>query len=234
MKNICMELRPTPRRYLIRQTPPISPVSLVWVTTHARWYNILLPIHTAIASIFGRAFSTNFEGSNTTITLKFKREPLVLPEFLTTTQANTLMAKRCNVYIGYNNDTSIYQEGVMSGPAYFDEIHGLDWLANRIQNDLWNLLYQSPKVPQTDSGIHGMLTRCESSLNQGVTNGLIAPGVWNAPGFGILYDGAYLEKGWYSYADSVDNQSQWIREQRIAPLIQIAVKMAGAVHFPAF
>jgi len=185
----------------------------------------------AIASIFGRAFSTNFEGSNTTITLKFKREPLVLPEFLTTTQANTLMAKRCNVYIGYNNDTSIYQEGVMSGPAYFDEIHGLDWLANRIQNDLWNLLYQSPKVPQTDSGIHGMLTRCESSLSQGVTNGLIAPGVWNAPGFGILYDGAYLEKGWYSYADSVDNQSQAIREQRIAPLIQIAVKMAGAVHF---
>jgi hypothetical protein len=185
----------------------------------------------AIASIFGRAFSTNFEGSNTTITLKFKREPGVSPEFLTTTQANTLMAKRCNVYIGYNNDTSIYQEGVMSGPAYFDEIHGLDWLANRIQNDLWNLLYQSPKVPQTDSGIHGMLTRCESSLNQGVTNGLIAPGVWNAPGFGILYDGAYLEKGWYSYADSVDNQSQSIREQRIAPLIQIAVKMAGAVHF---
>ena len=52
-------------------------------------YSITNPY--AIASIFGRAFSTNFEGSNTTITLKFKREPLVLPEFLTTTQANTLM-----------------------------------------------------------------------------------------------------------------------------------------------
>ena len=206
-----------------------SQMSLADYTRTMIQYSIYDP--NAIASIFGRAFSTNFEGSNTTITLKFKREPLVLPEFLTTTQANTLMAKRCNVYIGYNNDTAIYQEGVMSGPAYFDEIHGLDWLSNRIQNDLWNLLYQSPKIPQTNSGVHSMMTRCENSLTQGVTNGLIAPGVWNAPGFGLLYDGAYLGKGWYSYADSVDNQDQSIREQRIAPLIQIAVKLAGAVHF---
>ena len=79
-----------------------------------------------------------------------------------------------------------------------------------------------------------MLTRCESSLNQGVTNWSDRTCVWNAPGFGILYDGAYLEKGWYSYADSVDNQSQSIREQRIAPLIQIAVKMLVRYISPVF
>lgn len=206
-----------------------SQLSLADYTRTMIQYSLYSPY--AVASIFGRAFSTNFEGFNTTITLKFKREPLVPAELLTTAQADILAAKRCNVYVNYNNGTAIYQEGVMSGPAYFDEIHGLDWLANRIQNDLYNLLYQSPKIPQTDNGVHQLLTRCESSLSQGAINGLIAPGVWNAPGFGILYNGAYLDKGWYSYADSVDNQSQSIREQRIAPVIQIAVKLAGAVHF---
>lgn len=43
----------------------------------------------------------------------------------------------------YDSDTAVPQEGVTSGPAYFDEIYGLDWLQNAIQSGTWNLLYQS-------------------------------------------------------------------------------------------
>lgn len=185
----------------------------------------------AICSFFGRALTVNFEGTNTTLTMKFKVEPGVIPEILTAGQASTLMAKRCNVYVQYNNGTSITQEGMMSGRAFFDEMHGLDWLANRIQNDMWNLLYQAPKVPQTNPGIHMLTNTADGGLSQGVTNGLIAPGVWNAPGFGELVQGGYLANGWYTFANSVDTQDQADREARIAPLIQIAVKLAGAVHF---
>jgi hypothetical protein len=185
----------------------------------------------AIASIFGRAFSTDFEGTNTMLTLKFKTEPLVIGELLTATEADTLVDKRCNVYVRYNNDTTIYQEGVMSGPAYFDEMHGLDWLANRIQTDIWNLLYQTPKVPQTANGMNMLEARVTNALDQAVTNGLVAPGQWNAPGFGNIYDGYYLSTGFYVYSIPIDDQSQTDREQRIAPLIQVAVKLAGAVHF---
>lgn len=192
-------------------------------------YSITNPY--AICSFFGRALTVNFNGSNTTLTMKFKIEPGVIPELLTATQASTIANKRCNVYVQYNNGTSITQEGVMSGRAYFDEIHGLDWLANRIQNDLWNVLYQSPKIPQTDPGVHILVATCDGGLSQGVQNGLIAPGVWNAPGFGELAFGDYLENGWYTFANSVNTQAQSDREARIAPLIQIAVKLAGAVHF---
>jgi hypothetical protein len=185
----------------------------------------------AIASFFGRALTTNFEGSNTTITMKFKVEPGIFPELLSATQATTLANKRTNVYVQYNNGAAILQEGVMSGPAYFDEMHGLDWLSNRMQNDLWNVLYQSPKVPQTNPGVHTLVTTCDLSLSQGVVNGLIAPGVWNAPGFGQLNQGDTLHAGWYSFAQSVDAQDQADREARIAPLIQVACKLAGAVHF---
>ena len=185
----------------------------------------------AICSFFGRALTVNFEGSNTTITMKFKIEPGVSPELLSATQASTLTAKRCNVYAQYNNGAAINQEGVMAGRAYFDEIHGLDWLANRIQNDMWNLLYQAPKVPQTNAGVHLLVNRADSGLSQAFTNGLIAEGIWNAPGFGTLNQGDLLANGWYCFANSVDTQNEADREARIAPLIQIAVKLAGAVHF---
>jgi hypothetical protein len=185
----------------------------------------------AICSFLGRALTVNFEGSNTTITMKFKVEPGVIPELLTASQASTLANKRCNVYALYNNGASISQEGVMSGLAYFDEIHGLDWLANRIQNDVWNLLYQSPKVPQTNAGVHQLVNAADGGLSQASINGLVAPGIWNAPGFGTLQTGDLLANGWYTFANSVDTQSQADREARIAPLIQIAVKLAGAIHF---
>jgi hypothetical protein len=55
--------------------------------------------------------------------------------------------------------------------------------------------------------------------------------VWNAPGFGELQYGQLLTNGWYSFAASVNTQPQSDREARIAPLIQIAIKLAGAVHF---
>jgi hypothetical protein len=40
-----------------------------------------------------------------------------------------------------------------------------------------------------------------------------------------------LPLGYYVYAPMVETQPQSIREQRIAPTIQAAVKLAGAVHF---
>ncbi|EFA9727260.1 DUF3383 domain-containing protein, partial [Escherichia coli] len=59
----------------------------------------------AALSAFGRAFTVNFNGSNTAITLKFKQEPGVGYETLTVSQASALDAKNCNVFVYYQNDT---------------------------------------------------------------------------------------------------------------------------------
>lgn len=107
----------------------------------------------AIVSALGRAFTVNFNANRSTITLKFKQLPGITAEGLTETQATALESKRCNVFAAYDNDTAIFQEGVMAGSAYFDEIHGLDWLQNAVQTEVWNLLYQSKtKIPQTEPG----------------------------------------------------------------------------------
>ncbi len=186
----------------------------------------------AALSAFGRAFTVNFNGSNITITLKFKQEPGITYETLTTDQAAALDAKNCNVFVYYQNDTAILQQGIMSSGDFFDERHGLDWLQNYVQTNLYNLLYTSTtKVPQTDAGVTRLLSNVEQSMDQSVTNGLVAPGVWNGGPIGQLNSGDTLTKGYYVYAQPISEQAQADREARKAPVIQVACKLAGAVHF---
>ncbi|HBK4620146.1 TPA: DUF3383 domain-containing protein [Klebsiella michiganensis] len=186
----------------------------------------------AAISAFGRAFTVNFTGNNTTITLKFKTEPGVTYETLTTAQAAAIDAINGNVYVYYANDTAIIQQGVMANGDFFDERHGLDWLQNYVQTNLYNLLYTSTtKIPQTDAGVTRLMTNVEASLDQAVNNGLVAPGVWNGGPIGQIQSGDTLTKGYYVYADAVANQSQSDREARKSPVIQAAIKLAGAIHY---
>lgn len=186
----------------------------------------------AIASLFGRAFSVNFNAQNSTITLMFKQEPSVVPEELTSTQANVLKDKRCNVFVEYDNDTAIIQYGVMSGPAYIDEIQNLDWFRDAVQNACYNLLYTSPtKIPQTDAGSNQLVNAINGVCDEAVNNGMVAPGVWTSPvEFGQLKTGQYLKSGYYTYVQPMALQSQADREQRKCPPIQTAIKLAGAIQ----
>lgn len=183
------------------------------------------------ASFLGRALTVNFAANNSTITMMYKQEPGVAPLLLTATQADTLTDKRCNFFVRYDNNTSILQNGVMEGPAFFDEIYGLDWLENQIQTNVYNLLYTSPtKVPQTDAGTQLIVNAIAAACAAGVNNGLIAPGVWNSAGFGTLAQGDFMPTGYYIYAPPVALQAQADREARKSVPIQVAVKLAGAIH----
>lgn len=186
----------------------------------------------SIFSFIGRAFTVDYTQQNSTITMKFKQEPGVIPEILTETQAAALKTKNCNAYVQYANGTAIIQEGVMCSGLYFDTRVGADWQANDLQTALFNALYLSPtKIPQTDSGMHILLTVAEASMDRGVNNGLCAPGVWNETlQFGTLSTGDTLSKGYYVYMPPVALQSISDRSARKAPPMQIAYKLAGAVH----
>jgi hypothetical protein len=128
---------------------------------------------------------------------------------------------------------SIIQQGSMVNGYFFDEVQGLDWLQNNVQVNLFNLMYQTTtKIPQTDAGTHLLVTNVTASMEQGVNNGLLAPGVWNSTyQFGSLQTGDTLTMGYYVYAPPVSSQSQADREARISVPIQVAAKLAGAIHF---
>ncbi|WP_112070698.1 DUF3383 family protein [Klebsiella grimontii] len=186
----------------------------------------------AALSAFARAFTVDFAGSNTTITLKFKQQPGITYETLGTPQANNLEAKNCNVYVYYENDTAILEQGVMSNGDFFDERHGLDWLQNAVQTTDFNTLYTSTtKIPQTDAGTTTRIANIELVLDKAVTNGLFAPGKWTGGPMGQLNTGDMLTKGYYTWAENVDDQLQVDREARKGVPIQVAGKLAGAVHY---
>ena len=185
----------------------------------------------AIASFFGRAFSVQFLANNSTITLMFKQEPGVTGENLVDNQADVLQSKNCNVFVDYVNSTMIIQYGVMSSGLFFDEIHGVDWFQDAVQTACYNVLYQSTtKIPQTDAGVNQLTNAIAGVCEEAVNNGFVAPGVWNAGGFGQLVPGQYLKTGYYIYAQSVNLQAQSDRAAGKAPPIQVAIKLADAIQ----
>lgn len=184
------------------------------------------------ASALGRMFTVNFEGTKTMITLKFKQAPSLQPSDLTPPEATNFEARNVNVYATYDNGTYIIEQGVMASGQHADERHGLDWLQNAIQTELFNLFYQSQSVPQTLDGVNQEQATIEKVLQQAGQdgNGLIAPGQWNGNDFGALKEGDYLANGYYIYATDINDQAQSDREKRKSPPFKIAVKLAGAIE----
>jgi len=185
----------------------------------------------SVCSLLGRILTTNYSGNSTVITLMYKQEPGIIPETISATQINALEGKNANVFVAYNNNTAIIEKGVVSGGDFLDIITGTDWLALAIQNAVFNLLYTtSTKIPQTDSGNQLLTTTIESVCSQGAANGLLAPGVWQTGGFGALSQGDYLPKGFYVYAPPISLQNSADRSARKSVPIQVAAKLAGAIH----
>jgi len=185
----------------------------------------------AVSSLLGRLLTTDFNANNSTITLMWKQEPGIVPETLSSTQANVLQDKRGNVFVEYDNDTAIVQYGVTPSGIFIDSVYNSIWFQNAIQTAVYNLLYQIPtKIPQTDAGNALIAAAIAAVCEQAVDNGYLAPGVWNSAGFGALKQGDTLAKGYYIYVPPIALQSQADREARKSVSFQIAAKEAGAIH----
>lgn len=185
----------------------------------------------AITSLLGRILTTNYQANNTVITLMYKQEPTVTAENLNQTQISALEGKNCNVFVLYNNNTAIIEPGVCSSGLFADITIGSAALVVGIQTALYNLLFTSPtKIPQTNSGMHILATGIEAQCSQFVSNGLLAPGIWNSAGFGSINQGDQLSKGYYVFTPPIDQQPQSQRAARLSVAFQVAAKLAGAVH----
>jgi len=182
-------------------------------------------------SLLGRILTVDYTANSSVITLMYKQEPTVTPETLNTTQIAALETKNCNVFVSYNNNTSIIEQGVCTSGDFIDTVIASHIFSNTVQTAVYNLLYTSTtKIPQTDGGMHQIITTVENVCSQFVANGWIAPGVWTNNGFGTLQTGQFMPTGFYVYAPPVSTQSTANRAARLAVPIQVAVKLAGAVH----
>lgn len=184
----------------------------------------------ACSSAMARLLSMNFAANNSTITLKFKTQPTVTADDITLTELNKAKKLGINVYT-YFDEVAMIAEGTVLGGKFADEIVILDWFKDAVQKEVFARLYKSPtKLPLTDKGQAVLIAAVEKACQEGIHNGAFAPGVWNGDSFGTLNQGDHLEQGYYVYAAPMDTLSDSDREQRKATPIQVAVKLAGAIH----
>lgn len=184
------------------------------------------------AAYAGRALSTVFLGSNTTQTMHLKALSTIQPDLsLTQTLLNEAIAAGADTYPSLQGVPAVFTSGANN---YFDNVYNQEWFVGALQISGFNYLLQaSTKVPQTEQGMTGLKAAYGSVCEQAVSNQYVAPGQWNSPTtFGNQADfyANLSQKGYYIYSQPIAQQSQAARSSRAAPLVQIAVKLAGAIQ----
>ena len=185
-----------------------------------------------MASYAGRGMSTNFNGSKTTQTMHLKTLAAVQPDSTMSQSLLTLcIAAGADTYVSLQGVSKVFCSGEND---YYDNQYNLQWFVGALLVAEFNSLAQvDTKLPQTENGMDVMKNGATQVCEQGVTNGFIAPGTWTSPTtFGNQED-LYLnvsQKGYYIYSAPISQQLPAVRAARTAPLIQVAIKYAGAIH----
>jgi hypothetical protein len=180
----------------------------------------------------GRAFSVNYSGSDTAQTMNLKALATITPDNgITQTLYDAAKTAGVDLYVSYDGVPSVLNTG---GNEYFNNVYENLALKFALETAGFNFLRQtSTKIPQTEQGMNGLKGAYRQVLERFITNGSIAPGSWTSSerfGDPELFDENILANGYYIYSLPIAEQNASEREQRIAPLIQIAIKRAGAIH----
>jgi hypothetical protein len=184
------------------------------------------------AAYASRLMSVDFNGSQTTSTMHMKDLVGVTPDpGITQATLTTCQTVGADVYTYFGPLPKVFSAG---GNTYADQVYGTLWLIFALQVAGFNAIATIPtKLPQTEAGMAILRNNYTAVLQQAVTNGFAAPGAWNsAQLFGNPTDlkANVLQRGFYVYSAPVNSQSQSARVARQAPLVQIALKLAGAIH----
>lgn len=184
------------------------------------------------AAYAGRAFSVNFSGSRTSQTMNLKQLATITPDAgLTQTIYDSCNTNGVDVYVSYDGVPSVYNT---SGNDFFDNPYSDLALKFALETSGFNYLRQTnTKVPQTETGMNGLKSAYGQTMQRFVTNGVVAPGSWTSSetfGDPETFKQNISDRGYYIYSLPVAQQSSADRDARKAPLVQIAVKRAGAIH----
>ena len=187
----------------------------------------------AIAAYSTIAQSTNYSGTDTALTMNLKQLTGIKPDGnINSTYYNLAKSNGVDIYATTEGLSCVYS---FDNGYYTDDATNLLWLKKALEVAGFNYLRKTnTKIPQTESGMVGLKTAYEKVCSQGVRNGVVGEGLqWNdSIPFGDPEDFQrnIQEKGYYIYSIPIAEQSQSEREARIAPIVQIAIKLSGAIH----
>jgi hypothetical protein len=208
-----------------------EPSGVLFLYTQGGTY---LAARLAMAAVFSAQMSTNFAGQNTTLNLNVKTlQGVTADTGITPAVLTTCKTLGVNVYASIQGVAKFIANG---GPnfIFMDNVYNLLWFANALQIGIFNALAMtSTKIPQTEAGMTVLKNAVIAVCQQAVLNGYIAPGTWQSTDtFGDLksFLRNIVQLGYYIYSQPIGDQSEAVRETRAAPLMQLAVKLAGAIN----
>ena len=184
------------------------------------------------AAYAGRALSTDFSGSLTAATMHLKQLSGITPD-VTAGQTQLTLAQTAgvDVYVSISGVPELFTSG---SNDYFDNVYNLLWFSFALQTAGFNYLAgTNTKIPQTEEGMTGLKDAYRKICEQAKSSGVLAGGSWTSPdtfGDPESLRRNVLDIGYYVYSQPVVQQVPADRELRKAPVVQIAAKLAGAVH----
>lgn len=189
------------------------------------------------AAAMGRAMGLNTGLANSAFIIDFKTlvgvtpENLALSNPLSENDIQTIEGNNGNVYIERGGFYDFFEKGAMPSGRWLDQIINSDMLAVNIQLNVMDLLYGTPKIPQTEAGVNQIVHVINQACDQAVTVGYLAPGTW----MGLinilkLYPGDPMPRGYVVQSQTVASQSNADRQARKAPPIYVACHEAGGVQ----
>jgi hypothetical protein len=186
------------------------------------------------AGYMARMHTVNFDGTNTAITMNLKEVP-VAAEAYTDTELSKAQTVGLDVYTLFGGQNNYVEKLYTSGANDFtDNRYNILAYVNAVRTDVFNLLgTTTTKIAQTQRGLNQITGQIEKTTRGFVTANVISPGEWSSTDFfGDIetFEENIRAKGFYVRANSLASQAQSDRQSRITPLIQVAVKNAGAFH----
>lgn len=213
----------------------VDPSNPVWAVTLASQGNFRMLYSKAGNRKFGvsymaRTHTVNFNGERTAITLHLKT--LNVPaETYSQTEIDKTKAVGLDIYTTIKDAPCVLTSAAND---FVDNVYNLMAYVDAVQTDSFNLLKTTPtKVPQTYYGVDQLEDCAEKTTRGFVKAGVFNPGTWTLPDFfgdRDMFLRNIEQNGFYVLAGDLAEQSTADRQARKSPVLQIAVKNAGAVH----
>lgn len=183
------------------------------------------------AAAMGFAMGANDGTANSAYTMAYKSLSGVAPDDLSETEVAALQEKNANYYVVRGGTYNVLEKGACMDGTWFDEVIGIDQLANDMQLGCMDLLANTKtKVPYTDAGALMFVLACNDACDNAVRRGFLAPGVWTGANILDLETGDTLEAGYLCQAEPVADQPASSKSLRVCPPIYVSAIIAGAIH----
>lgn len=181
-------------------------------------------------SYMARMHVVNFNAENTAMTMNLKELNVPAEEY-TQSEITAAMNVGLDLYTTFKRIPKLLTSGAN---GFADNPYNLIAFIDAVQTDMFNLLgTTATKIPQTIRGVNQLIDQAEKTTRGFVRAGVFAPGTWSSPdSFGDInvFNRSIEENGFYWLAGRLADQPQDDRQQRKSPVLQGAVKNAGAIH----